>query len=263
MQQNVELGVKQGAVQVVGTLGTREGPRGVPDRGQFLSERHFVLWNLGEGTFFRAGKFRSSYGLNDPNHTRLTQQGLGFGALSETYQTEIAQFYEWGEIIVSGDVGRMDAVQRGRDERRVMAQITSYRSGESRMTFNALRGLRDNGDQRHLVGVNGIEPLSSQFYFSYQLDYSHLRSLGQPDTEGLFSFLQLGVVPFQGLWTYLLFEGAQSNLKQSTSQTTAPGIGLRWLPVAHFELQFEHQLRTQKLSQRQEQLSFVMVHVYL
>lgn len=263
MQQNVEVGLRVGAVQVVGTLGTQEGPRGVPNRGEFLSERHYVLLDLGEGAFLRAGKFRSSYGLNDPNHTRLTQQGLGFGALSETYQAEVAKFYEWGEVVVAGDVGRMDAVQRARDERRLMLQLTSYGDGESRFTFNVLRGLRDNGDLRHLVGFNGIQPLLSKFYFSYQFDYSHLRSLERPETEGLFSFFQLGTQPFQGLWSYLLFEGAQTNLKQSQTQVTAPGIGLRWLPLAHFEFQFEHQLRREKQTNRQEHRSFLMMHVYL
>ena len=263
MQQNIELGINTGKAQLVGTLGTQEGPRGIPNRGTFLSERHFLLLDLENGAFLRLGKFRSSYGLNDPNHTRVTQQGLGFGSLSETYQAELVKFYEWGELVVAGDVGQLEPSERNRDERRLMAQITSYGDGNRRRTFNLLRGLRDNGDLRHLIGVNGIEPVLKQIYFSYQLDHSVLQSLSQPTERGLFSFFQLGAEAFRGLWTYLLFEGAQTNLKESSTQFSAPGLGLRWLPVSHLELQFEHQLRANKRSSLQEHRSFLMMHIYL
>ncbi|MCB0379559.1 MAG: hypothetical protein KDD33_13790, partial [Bdellovibrionales bacterium] len=56
MQQNVELGLNVGNAMLVGTLGTQEGPDTAPRRGQFLSERHYILWSPTPTSRVRVGK---------------------------------------------------------------------------------------------------------------------------------------------------------------------------------------------------------------
>ena len=60
----------------------REGPDETPEKEEFLSERHYILWETSENTRLRAGKFRQHFGINHPSHTRFVKEKLGFGSNS-------------------------------------------------------------------------------------------------------------------------------------------------------------------------------------
>lgn len=264
MQRNIEVMARQGNVAFIGTLGTQEGPKEVPEKGKVLSERHYALWSVSEDTRLRIGKFRLVYGLNDPNHTRLVKEKLGFGSYSETYQLELSKFYEWGELFISADLGKMDPALNN-EEKRFSSQLTFYRQENSRHSINVLRALDVQKNERTLFGVNGIFPVFGSLYSSYQLDFIDKKVFQDrtSNSQGTAGFFNLGSQIVKGIWPYLVYEFYQEDLEKSDTQISSPGVGVRALPVAHFEVQAEYQAREIKQSSKLEQRGWVMVHIYL
>lgn len=269
MQNSVEAAAYVKNFVFVATAGTREGPTARnPKKGDFISERHYALYQADNTVRVKVGKFRQNYGLNDPNHTRFTKRDLGFGSYSETYQLELFKIFENGEAVVSTSLGRLD-LPKDSSERNIMGQYTTYLDGKSRLSANALLGESDN-QRRSLVGVNGVLPfMDKKNVFRFQLDYLRRESLTSgprtTKTKGLYGNLLLGRNLFDGLFTYFVYEHKQTDLEESrNSMTTSPGLGFQFFPIAHFEIQFEHQYRTLlSQSDNPEHRSFVVFHVYL
>lgn len=267
MQRNIEALVKFDKVSLVGTVGTLEGPEGTPEKGDFLSERHFLLWETSDFSRMRIGKFRQAYGLNDPNHTRLNKQSLGFGSQSETYGMEFIHLYDWGEIIASTAIGKLASEKVRLEEKSFSGQLTYYHQGQARSTINILHGQDDQEGERTLVGVNGIFPIIGKDLFSsYQLDLSLIKDLRNPDEDslkGVYGFWNIAYDITKGLMGYLLVEYARPDFETLSSQVVSPGLGVRWLPLAHFEFQLEHQFRQLYVRQGTEQRTWVLFHLYL
>jgi len=268
MQNNVELAGYVSDFILVGTAGTREGPSRTPKKGEFISERHFLLYNIDNTTRLKVGKFRQNFGLNDPNHTRFTKASLGFGSNSETYNLEAFKFFETGEILFSTSLGRIDQPRDTR-EKSFMFQGTHYLGGKSRLTGNILLGESDN-QRRSIIGVNGVFPLFSKhnvirFELDYQLSEAIVTNQGRGEkTKGIFGNLLLGRKVFDGFFPYFIYEHRQTDLSASRNTlTSSPGLGFQFFPISHFEIQFEHQYRTLVAqSSNPEHRSFIALHLY-
>jgi hypothetical protein len=269
IQNSVEAAAYVKDFIFVGTAGTREGPKTRnPDKGDFISERHYALYKADNTVRVKVGKFRQNYGLNDPNHTRFTKRDLGFGSYSETYQLEVFKMLENGEAVLSTSLGRLD-LPKDTNERNVMGQWTNYLDGKSRFTLNALLG-ESGRTRRTLMGVNGVMPVVSKHnIFRYQLDYQVSENITTASrgakTKGFYGNILFGRRLIDGLFPYFVYEHKQTDLDNSrNSMTTSPGLGLQFFPIAHFELQLEHQYRTNiRSSDNPEHRTFAVVHVYL
>lgn len=269
MQNNVEAALYVKDFIAVAAVGTREGPSDFnPQKGDFVSERHYLLWNIDPTTRVKVGKFRQAFGLNDPNHTRLTKSNLGFGSFSETYQLEVMKFFETGEAVLATSLGDINSPNNQEKERNVSAQLTHYAGGKSRLTANVLLG-ESSRTRRAIYGVNGIIPMGEHNLMRFELDYqvSELLATSGPrneKTSSLVGNMLLGRKFFRGFMGYFVYEQLQSDLRQSRQTlTTSPGLGFQWLPLPHFELQFEHQYRTQYAQKdNPEHRSFLTLHLY-
>lgn len=241
MQQNIEAGVKVDRLMFVGTAGVKQGPDYVPQRGTFLSERHYVLWTPNPTSRLRAGKFRQSFGINTPNHTRLTKQEFGFGFLSEAYNVEYSHFYETYEITVGTSLGQMDTPQDPRSEKSFSTHFTYYLNENSRFGISYLLG-ESTIQRRNLISLNGVFPFSDDWLGLYELVYqsSHLASSSSFENKKIASFLKLGHSPLKGLMWYAFFEHVSNDTSSAYSLEHAPGLGLQWLPISHLNIQFEY-----------------------
>lgn len=269
MQKNIETAVYVQDFIFVGSVGTKEGPKEKnPEKGDFISERHFALYQADNTVRVKVGKFRQNYGLNDPNHTRFTKRDLGFGSYSETYQLEVFKMLENGEGILSTSLGRLD-LPRDQREKNIMGQWTHYLNGKSRLSGNILLG-ESSTARRSLYGINGVLPIfNKNNIFRFQLDYQVNEAITTgprtAKTRGIYGNVQIGRKLFNGFFPYLVYEHKQTDLDQSRlSMTTSPGLGFQFFPIAHFEVQVEHQYRTNLIQKdNPEHRTFAVLHVYL
>lgn len=267
MQNNLEFAVKYMKAFFVGALGVREGPDRTPEKGKFLSERHYVLWETSGDSRLRVGKFRQHFGINQPNHTRFVKGNLGFGSNSETYNLEFTKFYEWGEINTSLSLGNFfGKIEDDNNKRNIVFNFTHYLEGDSRLGIGFLMG-KNNQFKRNIYGFNAVHSIFKKWILRSEIDFEQKNLISnnsyEEQTEGLYGDNQIGYRLFKGGMAYLLYEYAQENLSKSETQVNSPGIGFQFLPIPHVELQFEYQMRTYKSDPgNPEHRSFITFHLY-
>jgi len=268
MQNNLEFAVKYMNAFVVGTVGTQEGPDNFPDKNEFLSERHFALWEVSPDSRLRVGKFRQHFGINHPNHTRFTKASLGFGSNSETYNFEFSKFFETGEINTSASLGKIfTSDNRNQGKRNLVFNYTYYANGSSRIGTSLLYE-KSNTYKRSIYGLNAIFPILKNGIGRSEINFEN-KSLGdttngyQDSINALYGDHQYGLKAFKGGMAYFIFEHSQSNLSDSKTLITSPGVGFQFLPIPHVEIQLEYQRRTYKSDpNNKEHRSFITAHLY-
>ncbi|MCR9204132.1 MAG: hypothetical protein NXH75_06120 [Halobacteriovoraceae bacterium] len=268
MQNNVEAAAYVKDFVAVVTAGRKEGPENrISDKGEFISERHYLMYSPDPTSRIRLGKFRQNFGLNDPNHTRFVKKDLGFGSYSETYQMEYFKILETGELVLSSSLGRIDIPQM-QSERNIMGQYTYYLNGKGRVSANVLFG-ESPTERRSLWGINGILPLFGnhsvfRFDVAYRMSQGFSNGAKQEKEQGLFGYALLGHKVYDGVFPYLIYEHKQDDLEESRlSMVNSPGVGLQLFPMAHFDVQLEHQYRKSvKNKDNPEHRSMALFHVY-
>lgn len=265
MQRNIELGVGTSDLQFVGTLGAVGGPDGTPDKGEFLSERHYVLAQIGEGVFVRAGKFRLGIGLIDPNHTRVTKAPLGFGSNSESYILEVSKFTESGEFFISADLGDMNPANASTEERSLSFKYSKYLFEKNKLGISLLYGTKE-AESRELLGFDGIFAPFKDSVFKFETFYerSHQKLRANSDKDLIAHTMTLGHQTFKGVMPYTVVEFLQRDLAEHTSEQGAYGVGVQWLPIPHFDFQFEFKKQFNRSpTTSSSDLAYVIAHFYL
>ncbi len=265
MQSNIELGFFFSKIAVIGTLGTQEGPKSIPDKGKFLSERHYILWNLTDENKLRFGKFRLNFGISDSNHTRLTKQTLGFGSNSESYILEFTNFSDTEEISISADLGRLDQNLEKSRERSISFNIAHYISEKSKIGSSFLFGESDQ-QRRSLLGIYGISGFFQNFVLKAEVDYQQSTSNKDQTTNNklVAASANFGYQATKGLMPYLIAENSLSTSKNSTSQQSNTGFGVQWLPIPHIEIQAEYIKQISNSQQiLQTDFAWLLFHFYI
>lgn len=265
MQRNIELGLNYAKIWIVGTAGVQDGPAGTPMRGDFLSERHYLIWELTDELRLRLGKFRLNFGLNDPNHTRVTKQPLGFGSNSESYVLEISKFSEADEIFVSADLGRIDIPREKSKERSISAGYSKYFFENSKLGANILLGESEE-KRRGLFNLNGIIATNKKMVLKFETSYeeSHLSAFPTDQKELTATTLSFGYQAIQGFFPYFFGEHLQTGLNDSRTRQSAVGMGLQFLPLPHIEFQIEYKKGVNRsLPVGQSDSGWFLFHIYL
>lgn len=264
MQQNIELAYHVAKVWFVGTLGLRQGPKSTEDQGTFLSERHYILWSPLDTLFVRVGKFRINYGINDPDHTRVTKNDLGFGDLTETYNLEVSKFTDNYEFFITTSLGRPDLNETQTGEKSLSLSAASYIGHKSKAGVSALVG--DSASQKRMLG--GIWGILTPFEKSTvvgELDYQETSANdSHTKTRGYYFDTRWVQEVYKGIKPYILISVSQTDFRDSGSVQTAPGVGLQFMPIPHAEIQAEYQRQVSNRTPGQRTgFSFVMLHFYL
>lgn len=265
MQKNIELGFNFDQLWFVGTLGTKQGPKGTTDRDTFLSERYFVMWSMTDEIRLRLGKFRLQFGLNDPNHTRVTKQPLGFGLNSESTILEISKLTEKSEIFISADLGKIDIPRNQSQEKSISTQLTQYISTDSKLSLSYLLG-DSNERRRSLMGVSGIFSITEHQFIKFETDYqiSHLSNNPQKENELIAAQIIWGYRIHKGILPYITLEHLNQNLKSNQDQLSSAGLGLQWFPIPHVEFQLEVKSQYNQSSNiKQSESGWFLTHFYL
>lgn len=265
MQKNIEFAFTFSKISIVGTLGTQEGPSGTPNKGNFLSERHYLLWDVNDDIKLRAGKFRLNFGIYDPQHNRLTKQPLGFGSNSESYILEFSSFSETNEIFISADLGRIDQPREKNREKSISVNFAKYVFEKSKIGTSLLIG-ESNQLRRNLFGLYGIGGFYEYFTLKGEADYQQSYDANEPTIRRdlISSSMSLGYQIAKGLFPYILAEYLQTDLANNTSQQSNAGLGIQWLPIPHIEIQVEYKKQNDKNQPvSQSDSGWVVFHFYL
>lgn len=250
MQNNLEFAVKYMKTFLVGTVGSQEGPEEISEKGNFLSERHYILWETSNDSRLRVGKFRLHFGINQPNHTRFVKENLGFGSNSETYNLEFMKFYEWGELNTTLSIGDFFAeVKKDDNERNFVFNITHYLQGYSRFSLSFLSG-KSNLYKRNVFGFSAVHSFLSNWIVRSEIDFEQknkiIKNNYKNQVNGIYTENQIGYNIFKGGYAYLIYEYEQNDVSSNATQINSPGVGFQFLPIPHVEFQVEYQRRVYK-----------------
>ncbi len=268
MQRNIELGLQYENFMFVGTAGQILGPESTPDREEFISERHYILWNVAPTSKIRIGKFRQGFGINIPNHNRFVKNMLGFGSLSETYNFEFSQFYENSEVLIGASLGRIEdpSIQDANlNEKNFKVSYTNFLNGKSRLSIGALFG-ESSERRRFLANANTIMPIAGEWYVIGDLNYEKSNSTVGPsyDAVSVVSLIKAGNKPFKGFFAYGLFEHVSIDGPNPYNLFSRVGHGIQWLPFPHINIQLEltRELRNTTPS-NPTNFAWLLFHIYL
>ena len=241
MQKNFELAVNFARVWFVSTFGTQEGPNQIENKGEFLSENHYLLWNITDEQKIRVGKFRLTYGLNDSNHTRYTKSFLGFGSLSESYIFEFSNMNEVSELFISSDMGDINIPRESVSEKSFSVSYFHYIKDNSKLGFHTLIG-ESPQKRRTLYGASLVHPLFEKIAIKTEahIESSHMQTDSNQQNDLGASMIQIKWEAIKGVSPYIVAENLHTNLKDSKTAQSSHGFGIQWLPIPHINLQAEY-----------------------
>lgn len=235
MESNLELALKVQRLQVVGSAGAAGGPSDDPDHGKFISKRHYALYSLNDESYLRAGKYEVPFGINQPNHTVVTRQGLGWNEGSETYNAEAGYIGEQFNAILTIDLGRIDDRTSYAESGNGLALNFAYNLGEkSKLGWSAFKGSVAS-TQKYMTGPYGILGftkhfvLLSEFVYQWQLPSEGLEKKG----PAIYNRLQYEFV--KGVHGFVEAQFAKTDANVDSSELSAYAAGINFYPRPHFE----------------------------
>lgn len=225
MQNDFELALRLSPEVWVSANYGQYGPNGTKQY-----RRNYVLWQPREWVHVRVGHFTPSYGINFPDHTIATRQGLGFGSSgAETYSAELG---------LHSDLGDLTLTSMSRDGTTVELETPGYRATQigsgvaSRLAVNLGKSAQIGASYM----AQGDEPesytQSAGAFVSWGITRDlYLLSEGDRvvfgDEHIDLSYTELGYEALRGFHVLLTHEYQAANV---------PGVTLQWFPFPHVEL---------------------------
>jgi len=194
---------------------------------------------------FRLGKFRPAYGLMDPDHTTPIHRGLGWDEGTESYNLEAAWLGESFNTYVTADLGPIGSKIIPTDQReKGVALRTGVPLGESyQVGASYFHGVSESFD-RDVTGPFVILGFTHHFFLMSEADFQSISPNTAGTTNGWVTYNRLDIEPLQGLHGYLTCELTRPDFDDSSSQTSAWGIGAQFFPRPHFEVNFLWQFQS-------------------
>ncbi len=233
MQQELEMAVYSPASPALTldvSAGRYDETRGLQYR------RYYLKAMLSDIVGLRAGRFIPVYGINTPDHTTVTRQGLGFGEGQETYNLEGAAIGSFGELVVTGIFGQragteLDSTKVGtlRTDDMVggSARGAFYLNGGSSVGLSGMSLWNFYGAKRDSGGVFTQLSLSRHLVLLSEAD--RLWERGQKPVN--LAFTKLTAEVFSGFLPFLMGE-AEGPLYNGR-------MGLDWQPRPHLQATLE------------------------
>jgi hypothetical protein len=265
MQDQLEAAVRAWKIWLVGNLNFEGGPPGTSNYGVLQSNRLYALYNVTDEIYVRAGKFQLPFGINQPNHTAVIAQNLGWGAETESDNIEAGYIGEKVNVILTGDMGRPDntslTVENGMALNVAYNLSTVHKLGWS--TFNGYTP----STNRWVTGPYGILSFWRKLVILTQFDYQWLNNVDPsqgPEQQGFVTFNRVQYELIKGLHPYLLEQVAYLNTNTVTSRYDTYGGGIMWYPRPHFELWGEwDKVRDMSVAPVYTDSAWLVLHYYL
>lgn len=265
MQNQLEAAVHIGRATFVGNLNYEGGPPGTPNYGSINSERLYAMYNFTDEIYARAGKYMVPFGINQPNHTAVIQQNLGFAVETESDNLEVGYLGEKFNAILTADFGRPDNTsivqETGASLNLAYNLFESHKLGWSFFSGNSLSSTRFLNGPYAILGFWKKLVLLSQFDFQW-LDNKN--PLGGPEQKGFVTFNRLQYEVIKGIHPYLLHQISYLNSSTISSRYDTYGGGIIFYPRPHFEFWAEwDKVRDENVADLYTDAAWLILHYYL
>jgi hypothetical protein len=246
----------QGRWVVDATLGYTKKRTQTTSQGEFISRRHWVLFQTNEAWALRLGRFFPQFGWNVPDHFRFGRKLLGFEPGRETYNLEVQQRSEYFEIAITG------IFKRAQDSKLTNAQGATLAAkvpvGDHQVGAQVLY-LQEPEQIRRAAAVTSFVKLSERFYWMNELVVQR-QSLSSKTIGSTILTPTLGYEIAKGMVPYIGAEGVWS----PDQEDRVSFAGFQYFPFPHLEFKFEFQNRVAlKPSSSVENWGLLMLHAYL
>lgn len=229
-----------------------------------VSRRHYLIYYMEKEWAIRAGRFMPAYGINTPDHTIVTQRGLGWDTGSETYNVETSWIDESLSLYGTLILGRPDSSDLNRESGASLSS-SSYFHESYKIGLSYFYGSR-NTSTRHVSGLFGILGFTPEFFLLSEWDLQMLapKSMGATSRLGFVDYQKLDYEFLQGFHVYLSQQFRRLDFGSSQSAWEAYSLGSQIFPRPHFEIDLQWQKqRSFSGDQKFSDLIWMILHFYL
>ena len=263
MQADVEPGFFYKQFSVVGTLGYQSKDSYNYTGSDFISRRHYVMYQPTEQISVRAGRFFPAFGVNFADHTILTRRNLSWEEGAETYNLEAAYTREKFDVFVTGIFGRPEYKDLHRDTG--FALRGSYNFGEgSKAGLGYYFGKNDLNVARHLAGPFLIWGITHHLYLMEEIDFISRSTNSAPSVSGALNYTRLGYEFYKGMHVFATQEYSKMDFNADLTRSQAYGLGVMWFPIPHLDLSLQYTNRkSDALATTFYDFAWFQMHYYL
>lgn len=259
MQVDLEPVFKWGKWLFAATLGAhRKRLSGNERKTEFLSRRHYLMYQATELTQLRIGRFFPQFGILSPDHNRLSRKSLGFDYGQETLNLEYSRLGAHTEIFLTGVLEQYRNNEHSERKGFVASAAVLFDSYKVGVSGYHLTDSIEEKTASSAWGALGFR--ENLFLLS---EFNHIRIQPKADLASTDSYITtqvLGYELFKGLISYGVFEWEEVKTSNGSRVSSVTGGGLQWFPRPHLEFKLEYQNR--KTPQLPADWAFLMLHYF-
>lgn len=230
VQADLEVAARYGRLLALASIG-READDADPMGDGWVSRRHYLQADLTRSISLRAGRFLPVYGVWNGDASVATRAGLGWQ--QDSYNVEA----DWVTGRWSAAVAAIVADAEGSEiQHGFTANAGVFFANQKKLWLSYL-SRRETALDRQALGLSAVIGIGSHAYLLTQGDYQKLRTDGGPTRRDLYGNACLARETVKGLYVLLIGEVARQGLDEPGRLSHSEGVGLRWFPRPHFELQ--------------------------
>ncbi len=192
----------------------------------------YGTYQFNDNWILRIGKFKMGYGLGLPDHTVLTQQGLGWSFFHETNNGEL-MFNTDNVVIVATLISPSRLIVSDNVIKGYAVSFDQLLKSKNKLGFNVGRFWRD-GVEEFQQNIHAIVSLTDYSFIQSELGLRQIRDKNKSDPSAF--LIRYSFVPDSSLRPYLQFEqGFESFIRKTNANNYY--LGTEWFPINYFDLQ--------------------------
>ncbi len=261
MQRDIEVALTLGKWTFDVAAGTYD-PQ-LQNENQFISRRHYAIYQAEDELTIRAGRFYPSFGIYIPEHNTYIRRGLGWDHNRESYNLEGAWQNEKWNFFATGIFGRPDDKTLKREAGGALS--AAYNPTDKIKVGGSYYYGETDEITHHYVGPYAIVGLSHSLYLLSQITATREFQYTAADPVwGLVTYNRFDYEFYKGMHVFLMQEFRQSNFDAGNTRGDVLGVGLQFFPRPHWEFQAVVQkVYSQGFSNTPADNLYLLAHFYL
>jgi len=204
-----------------------------PMGNDWISRRHYVQTIVTPTLSVRAGRFFPNYGVWNGDSSVAVRRRLGWD--QETYNVEGNWITDRVNVALAGI---LDGTGESRNDRGVSASAGVFFAGKRKVWLSFLsRG--GPGRHQRAGGISGVFGIGRRAYLLTQADLQQIQddTVSPAVAHDLLVNSCFARETVKGLYVLLIDEVVRRDLGETAEVSHSYGLGLRWFPRPHFEMQ--------------------------